>query len=65
MSGPVVGIPTLLVTQNAATAQKAANYESAFTAGAGLVNPKTTTGAIQAVVDFGLSAMGLASDGCQ
>jgi RHS repeat-associated protein len=65
MAGPIVGVPTLVATQNPATAQRAANYESFFTAGSGLVNSKNFTEALQGAVDFGLSAIGLAGEeGC-
>jgi RHS repeat-associated protein len=65
ISGPLFGVPTLIATKNAATAQTWANRESFLTAGAGFVNSKTITGAIQSTADFGLSVMGLASDdGC-
>ena len=65
MAGPVLGVPTLVATQNGATAQRAANYESVVTAGSGLVNSKGFGEAVQGAVDFGLSAMGLAGDdGC-
>jgi RHS repeat-associated protein len=65
MAGPLVGVPTLAATQNPATAQRAANYESFITAGTGFVNSKGFSEAVQGAVDFGLSAMGLAGgDSC-
>jgi len=65
IAGPLVGVPTLVATQNPATAQRAANYESFITAGTGFVNSKGFGEAVQGAVDLGLSAMGLAGDdGC-
>ena len=62
MAGPLVGVPTLVATQNAATAQRFANYESFIFAGTGFVNSKTITERIASAVDFGLSAVGLAGN---
>jgi len=64
-SGPLTGVPTLIYTGNAASAQQVASYESALTAGAGLLDSKTSTQLLQGAVDFALSAIGLGGDaGC-
>jgi hypothetical protein len=57
LAGPASGISTLASTGNAAQAQQNANVESMITAGTGLVNSKTVSGAIQSVVDTALSVV--------
>jgi hypothetical protein len=49
----------------AATAQKAANIESFITVGSGLMNSRTMTEAVEAIVDLSFNSIGLSSDeGC-
>lgn len=59
MSGPATGISTLMITGDAATAQRNANFESFIFSGAGLVDSMASKNVIQSAVDFGLSALGL------
>ena len=65
MQGPLTGIPTLLITNNPATAQKVANVESTFTAGSGFINnayEKTLGTFVRDLVDFSLNEYGLFND---
>jgi hypothetical protein len=59
VQGPLLGVPTLGATNNATTAQRAANIESYVTAGTGFVNSTSVTNFIQGAVDWGLSTIGV------
>jgi hypothetical protein len=64
-SGPVLGISTLVATNNPEKAQFYANIESAFTAGSGLFNAKEPAEMAASILDTGLSIFGAAySGGC-
>ncbi len=66
VAGPIAGVSTLVVTNDPAKAQKAANFESYITAGNGWVNSNTATLFISGAVDFGLSTLGvLNKDDCE
>jgi RHS repeat-associated protein len=62
-SGPLSGMLVLGSGFSTADAERAANFESVFTAGTGLINSSTASGLIQATVDAGLTAMGIANSG--
>ena len=61
MAGPLLGVPTLAITQQMTTAQRMANYESTVMAGFGLLSSTTINETVQGIVDLGLSVSGLAA----
>jgi len=64
MSGPLLGVSTLAITQNPRMAQRFANYESVVTAGAGAINSKTVTEAITNMVDLNLQFLEMRPGSC-
>lgn len=62
-SGPLSGMAVVASGYSTADAVRAANFESAFTAGTGLINSPTFSELIKGTVDAGLTAMGIANGG--
>lgn len=60
-SGPFSGALVLASTGNPEQAERAANFESVFTAGTGLINSRSVSEFIQGAVDGALTAMGIAN----
>ena len=58
----MLGIGTLAVTGTPSAAQTAANAESIFTAGSGLINSQTATAVAQSAADLVLAELGLAGE---
>jgi hypothetical protein len=62
-SGPLSGIALLGSGFSTSDAERAANFESVFTAGTGLINSSAASGLIQSSVDAGLTALGVTNAG--
>jgi len=64
LGGPVSGLGTLVVAGNASLAQRNANIESTFTAGAGLLRAPNLKERIASGIDTALGMFGLSGAGC-
>ena len=62
-SGPLSGLLVLGSGFSMEDAERAANFESAFTAGTGLVNSSTLSELLSGAVDAALTGMGIANTG--
>jgi len=56
MGGPITGIPTLVLADSAASAQKVAGYEGLLTAGASFLENETLAQAVTSAIDMTLSS---------
>ncbi|MGA7090342.1 MAG: hypothetical protein WBX12_06635, partial [Candidatus Acidiferrales bacterium] len=62
-SGPIFGLAALGSGYSKADAERAANFESFYMAGTGLINSSTGSELVQGTVDASLTAMGIANTG--
>ena len=62
MSGPLTGVPTLIVTQDPAKAQNIAGYESLITAGGSFLENQTVAQGIASAIDMALSTPAVRSE---
>ena len=65
ISGPVLGVPTLIATGNAGTASKAGEVESFITAGVGMVKAGMNSEAVRDAIDFTMDAWNIANPDCE